>query len=101
MKLDVYLDELDRSACCQSMLKIEFLPTLVKFFKPLKTHPPPRPPARHSVPEGPLLGPQSLGETKVLTSLVHCWHGEAHEGVMHCWPGCRGQGFVHVSSGIV
>jgi len=54
MKLDVYLDELDRSARCQSVLKIEFLPTLVKTFKPSKTHPPPRPPARHSNPEGPL-----------------------------------------------
>jgi len=54
MKLDVYLDELDRSTRCQSMLKIEFLPTLVNFFKALKTHPPPRPPAQHSNPEGPL-----------------------------------------------
>ena len=54
MKLDVYLDELDRSARCQSVLKIDFLPTLVNFFKPSKTHPPPRPPARHSNPEGPL-----------------------------------------------
>jgi len=57
MKLDVYLDELNRSACCQSVLKIEFLPTLVNFFKPSKTHPPPRPPARHSNPEGPLQTP--------------------------------------------
>jgi len=39
MKLNVYLDELDRSARCQSMLKIEFLPTLVNFFKPSKTPP--------------------------------------------------------------
>jgi hypothetical protein len=39
MKLKVCLDELGVSTHCQKVLKIEFLLTLVNYFKPPKTPP--------------------------------------------------------------